>query len=80
MGDENKVLVYRFRRTEAGREIAPQHMWGTPEAIAALPGCEAIPESARHVHRKLIEQGFFFEQAPGAYIDIEEEERGGGAS
>ena len=72
---DNKIIVYRFRMSEEGREISPQHMWGTPEAIAALPGCVAIPETARAVHRKLLEQGFFFEQAPGAYIDIEEEIR-----
>jgi hypothetical protein len=70
---ENKIVVYRFRMMDAGREIAPQHMWGTAEAIAALPGCEPIPESARTVHRKLLEQGFFFEQAAGSYIPIDEQ-------
>ena len=72
---DNKVTVYRFRRIQAGREISPQHMWGTPEAIAALPGCEVIPEASRTVTRKLLEQGFFFEQAPGNYVDIDEEAR-----
>ena len=72
---DNKVTVYRFRRVDEGREISPQHMWGTPEAIAALPGCEPIAESARTVHRKLLEQGFFFEQPAGSFIEIEEENR-----
>jgi hypothetical protein len=72
---DNKVTVYRFRRIQAGREISPQHMWGTPEAIAALPGCELIAEPSRTIHRKLLEQGFFFEQAGGNYIDIDEEAR-----
>ncbi len=72
---DNKITVYRFRRTQGGRDISPQHMWGTPEAIAALPGCEPILDEPRTVHRKLLEQGFFFEQAPGAFIDIEEQIR-----
>jgi hypothetical protein len=69
---ENKVTVYRFRKVEGGREISPQHMWGTAEAIAEL-GAQPIEETARTVHRKLLEAGFFFEQAAGNYISIEED-------
>ena len=72
MTEENKVTVYRFRKLEAGREISPQHMWGTLEAIAEL-GAQPIEETARPVHRKLLEAGFFFEQAAGNYISIEED-------
>jgi hypothetical protein len=72
---DNKVIVHRFKRLLGGREISPQHMWGTEEAIAALPGCELIAGTAREVHRKLLEEGFFFEQANGNYMDIEEEIR-----
>ena len=72
MTEEKKVAVYRFRKIDAGREIAPRHMWGTPDAIAALGG-EPLRETERLVHRKLLEAGFFFEQAPANYIDIEED-------
>lgn len=72
MTEDKKVAVYRFRKVEGGREISPQHMWGTPEAIGDLGG-EPIRESERLVHRKLLEAGFFFEQAPANYIDIEED-------
>ena len=72
MTGEKKVTVYRFRKLEGGHEISPRHMWGTPDAIAAL-GAEALLETERLVHRKLIEAGFFFEQAPANYIAIEED-------
>jgi hypothetical protein len=49
-------------------------MWGTPEAIATLPGCELIAGSGRLVHRKLLEEGFYFEQVDSAYIEIDEAE------
>ncbi len=69
-----KVTVYRFRCASAGPEVSPQRMWGTPEAIATLPGCELIPGTGRLVHRKLLEEGFFFEQVNSSYIAIEEAE------
>ena len=69
-----KVTVYRFRSTGSGQSFSPQRMWGTPEAIATLPACELIPGTGRLVHRKLLEEGFFFEQVNSAYIPIEEAE------
>ena len=66
-----KVTVYRFRSTRA-ELVAPQRMWGTPEAIGTLADCELIPETGRLVHRKLLEEGFFFEQVNSSYIAIEE--------
>ena len=69
-----KVTVFRFRSTGAGPMVSPQRMWGTPEAIATLADCEPIPGTGRLVHRKLLEEGFFFEQVDTAYIDIEEAE------
>ena len=69
-----KITVYRFRSKGAGTVVAPQRMWGTPEAIATLPDCELIPGTGRLVHRKLLEEGFFFEQVNSAYIPIEEAE------
>ena len=66
-----KVTVYRFRSTTAG-QVAPQRMWGTPEAIATLADCEMIPETGRLVHRKLLEEGFFFEQVNSSYIPIDD--------
>ncbi len=69
-----KVTVYRFRSVSGGRIVAPQRMWGTPEAIATLPDCELIAGTGRLVHRKLLEEGFFFEQVNSAYIPIEEAE------
>ena len=47
-------------------------MWGTPEAIATLADCEVIPGTGRLVHRKLLEEGFFFEQVNSSYIPIDE--------
>jgi len=71
--DDHKVTVYRLRRVESDREISPQHMWGTEEAIATLPGCEPLPETARRVHRKLLDPtGFYFEHAPSPYVNIDE--------
>ena len=70
-----KVTVYRFRsRGAVGQVVSPQRMWGTPEAIATLADCEMIPGSGRLVHRKLLEEGFFFEQVDSAYIAIDEAE------
>jgi hypothetical protein len=69
-----KVTVYRFRCSSAGPEVSPQRMWGTPEAIATLNGCDLIPGTGRLVHRKLLEEGFFFEQVDTSYIAIEEAE------
>jgi hypothetical protein len=70
-----KVTVYRFRSTGAGQVVSPQRMWGTPEAIATLAQCELIEGSGRLVHRKLLEEGFFFEQVDSSYIAIDEAER-----
>ena len=69
-----KVTVYRFRSSCGEQVVSPQRMWGTPEAIATLPGCELIAGSGRLVHRKLLEEGFFFEQVDSAYIEIDEAE------
>ncbi|MGE5095123.1 MAG: hypothetical protein ACM3SO_08285 [Betaproteobacteria bacterium] len=69
-----KVTVYRFRRLSDGPEVSPQRMWGTPEAIATLDRCEPIAGTGRLVHRKLLEEGFFFEQVDSAFIPIEEAE------
>jgi len=74
--DDHNVTVFRFRRIDSGREISPQHMWGTAEAIATLPGCELRPETARRVHRKLLDVGgFYFEHAPSRYVEIDEVDR-----
>ena len=69
-----KVTVYRFRAVCGEQVVSPQRMWGTPEAIATLPHCEMIAGSGRLVHRKLLEEGFFFEQVDSAYIEIDEAE------
>jgi hypothetical protein len=66
-----KVTVYRFRRFLDGREISPRHMMGTPEAIAQLDRCAVIWDSARIVDAKLLESGFFFEDAKSCYTEIE---------
>jgi hypothetical protein len=68
-----KVTVYRFR-CRGPHEVSPQRMWGTPEAIATLPDCEPLPGTGRLVHRKLLEEGFFFEQVDTSYIPIDEAE------
>jgi hypothetical protein len=73
MGDK-LIMVYRFRRLGDGPVISPQRMWGTPEAIATLSACEPILASAREVHPKLLEEGFFFEQVDSAFIPIEQAE------
>ena len=69
-----KVTVYRFRTSSGTHIVSPQRMWGTLEAIATLADCEAIAGTGRLVHRKLLEEGFFFEQVDSAYIAIEEAE------
>ena len=69
-----KITVYRFRSSASGHVVSPQRMWGTPEAIATLPGCELIEGTGRLVHRKLLEEGFFFEQVDSSYIPIDEAE------
>jgi hypothetical protein len=71
---DRTVTVYRFRCASRGPEVSPQRMWGTPEAIATLNGCELIPGTGRAVHAKLLEEGFFFEQVNSAFIPIEEAE------
>jgi hypothetical protein len=69
MRAEQQVTVYRFQRQDG---VAPRHMWGTLDAIAQLDGCAPLMESARAVHRKLLEAGFLFEQVPSLFIAIEE--------
>lgn len=66
-----KVTVYRFRRFVDGREISPRHMMGTPEAIAHLDRCSVIWDTARIVDSKLLESGFYFEDAKSTYTAIE---------
>jgi len=66
-----KVTVYRFRRLDAGREISPRHMMGTPEAIGLLEGCVPILESAREIEGKLLEGGFYFEDTRSTFTEIE---------
>jgi hypothetical protein len=68
------ITVYRFKSVGGGPCISPQRMWGTPEAIATLTECEPILSSAREVHPKLLEEGFFFEQVDSSYITIEQAE------
>lgn len=57
----DQVTVFRFRRSEAGRDISPQHMWGTREAIAGLGGCILLEDSARSVAAAQLEGGFFYD-------------------
>ena len=66
-----KVTVYRFRRFLDGREISPRHMMGTPEAIALLDRCSVIWDTGRIVEAKLLESGFYFEDAKSTYSRIE---------
>jgi len=66
-----KVTVYRFRRFLDGREISPRYMMGTPEAIGILDRCSVIWESARIVDAKLLESGFYFEDAKSLFTKIE---------
>ena len=72
MAEENMVTIYRFERLERGRPISPQRMWGTLEAIASLVDCRPLMESARTVHNKLLDGGFYFEQVPTSYRPIDE--------
>jgi hypothetical protein len=44
---------------------------GTPEAIALLDRCAVIWDTARIVDSKLIESGFYFEDAKSTYTEIE---------
>ena len=76
MAEENMVTIYRFARLERGRPISPQRMWGTLEAIASLAECQPIMESARTVHQKLLEEGFYYEQVPTSYRHIDEASEG----
>lgn len=73
MSEHNIVKVYLFKwMGENGCEYSPRHMWGTAEAIAGLKHCVLLPGTLRHVHRKLLEGGFLFEQVDSAYVEIEE--------
>jgi len=66
-----KIAVYRFRRFLDGREISPRHMLGTPEAIGRLDRCSVLWDSARIVDAKLLESGFYFEDARTCYTKID---------
>ncbi len=73
MRPDQKVTVYRLMYATAGRDIMPRHMWGTREAIATLRDCVPVEESAREVHRKLLDpHGFLFEHTPTPYSEIDE--------
>jgi hypothetical protein len=67
-----KVTVYRFTCRIPGHAITPKYMAGTREAIAQLQACVPIEESAREVEAKLLEEGFFFEDAPYNFVPIED--------
>ena len=67
-----KVTVYRFRRIAQGREISPRHMMGTLEAIALLDACKPILTTARIIDAKLLESGFYFEDAKSNFTRIDE--------
>jgi hypothetical protein len=67
-----KVTVYRFTCSIPGHAITPLYMAGTREAIARLEGCAPIEESARVIDMKLLEEGFFFEDAPYNFQPIED--------
>ncbi len=70
MPGNDLVLVYRFSRTERGRPISPQRMWGTLEAIASLADCTPLLETAREVQADLLEEGFYFEKSSNAVKHI----------
>ena len=53
--EEKRIVVYRFRMVDAGREIAPQHMWGTVEA---MPPCTRRPIPRARAPDRSSEQGF----------------------
>lgn len=65
------LTVYRFKRTDGGREISPQHMWGTREAIAGLGGCLLLEETARQVDSCHVEGGFFYDIPESVSIKID---------
>jgi hypothetical protein len=65
------IAVYRFKRTDGIREICPQHMWGTREAVAALGGCVLLEETARKVASSELEGGFFYDIPESASIKID---------
>lgn len=52
--------------------IAPQKMWGTLKAIAELPECVAVPESAREVSEQDLVEGFVFGRTDTVSIRIDE--------
>ena len=72
MNEDHNVTVYRFARIVNGLHLCPAHMWGTIEAISGLDRCTPLLETARRIHRKLLEGGFFYEQTPTAFHYIEE--------
>jgi hypothetical protein len=68
------ITVFRFTYAKDGRAISPRHMWGTREAIAALPHCGVVDGSDRQVLGELVDPaGFYFEQADSLYIRIEQQ-------
>jgi hypothetical protein len=75
MTQDKKATVYLFVRMENGREIAPNQMWGTLEAIASLPNCRPLMESALEVSEAGLESGFLFGRADTVSIHIDEPPR-----
>jgi hypothetical protein len=67
-----KVTVYCFRRVVQGRVISPRHMMGTLEAIGLLDSCKPILVSARIIDAKLLESGFYFEDAKSNFTRIDD--------
>lgn len=69
------VTVFRFRFTTLGRVVSPQHMWGTPEAIAQLCDCTPTTE-VRELPAELLDAaGFYYEHTATVFIDIHEPAR-----
>lgn len=69
---EKKVVVYRFKRLVDGRELSPEHLWGTPDAIAWLAGCTQLEGSAREVPADVLEGDFYFESFKTIDLKIED--------
>jgi hypothetical protein len=67
-----EVTVYRFIRTDGGKEIRPQYMWGTRETIMALGDCVLLEGSARQVDASQVEGGFFFDIPESVSLNIDE--------
>jgi hypothetical protein len=75
MDEQATVTVFRFRFTTLGKVVSPKHMWGTPEAIAALCDCTPTGE-VREVPAPLLDAaGFYYEHTPTVFLDIQEPAR-----